>query len=409
MKKLFVSAVAAVALMGLALPASALEHKLSGTWRTRMFTQADFADGADETSIVDTRTRLFYTATLSENVKLVTGFEMDAVWGDKEYGDIGADGKVVEIKRLHADINYEKWNFKVGTQGGEIGRGFLFSDDFSGLVATYDGGQFSVPLMWIKPTESGKKSNNEKDTDYFVVAPKVKLSDTFNLNPYLFYANSADSKRYSDQYGLNLPATTKQMDMFYLGVDGDMELGMGNAWFTAIYQYGTYEKRTATDKDVDVSNFLFAVGGDVKVDPFSVHGQMFYAGGDKDASKSFTAPKGASYYWAEIMGAGMFDDQSAYSNGGTFGDYISNIMAFNVGASMSPMPKLTVTGDLWYAKLNDVPKGAKDDLGTELDLMASYKLMDNLNLDVVMAYLFAGDATGKDDPYEMGAQISLKF
>jgi len=39
----------------------------------------------------------------------------------------------------------------------------------------------------------------------------------------------------------------------------------------------------------------------------------------------------------------------------------------------------------------------------------TYKLMENLNLDVVAAYLSAGDATGKEDPVEIGTQLSFKF
>jgi len=43
----------------------------------------------------------------------------------------------------------------------------------------------------------------------------------------------------------------------------------------------------------------------------------------------------------------------------------------------------------------------------------TYSLMKNLNLDVVAAYLFAGDATYKgahqEDPYELGTRLSFKF
>ncbi|MCB9494343.1 MAG: hypothetical protein H6681_02730 [Desulfobacteraceae bacterium] len=60
-------------------------------------------------------------------------------------------------------------------------------------------------------------------------------------------------------------------------------------------------------------------------------------------------------------------------------DKISNIMAFNVGASMSPMEKLTVGADVWYASLAEDDAAGENYLGTELDLSASYKVMDNLN------------------------------
>jgi hypothetical protein len=125
------------------------------------------------------------------------------------------------------------------------------------------------------------------------------------------------------------------------------------------------------------------------------------------------------------MGLGMFDERNTgYSNNhsnNSCGDAISNIMAANIGASFSPMEKLNVGLDLWYAKLAEdidadpITAGmqGESELGTEVDLKITYELVEGLNLDVVGAYLFAGDATYKGandaDPYEIGTQLSLSF
>ena len=52
--------------------------------------------------------------------------------------------------------------------------------------------------------------------------------------------------------------------------------------------------------------------------------------------------------------------------------------------------------------------------GFEVDLKATYMLVEGLNLDVVGAYLFADDATSldgnnNDDPWEVGTRLSLSF
>ena len=44
----------------------------------------------------------------------------------------------------------------------------------------------------------------------------------------------------------------------------------------------------------------------------------------------------------------------------------------------------------------------------------TYSVMKNLNLDLIAAYLFAGDATtggadNRKDPYELGAMMSFSF
>jgi hypothetical protein len=88
-------------------------------------------------------------------------------------------------------------------------------------------------------------------------------------------------------------------------------------------------------------------------------------------------------------------------------------MAFNLGASFKVLESVKLSADLWYAKLAEENAAGDDDLGTELDLMASFTIVDNLKMDLVAAYLWAGDATYKGDndsnPYEFGTRLSLAF
>jgi hypothetical protein len=125
----------------------------------------------------------------------------------------------------------------------------------------------------------------------------------------------------------------------------------------------------------------------------------------------FIGPIGQSYYWSEIMGYGIFDYD--VSNGSP-ADRIRNVMAANIGVTVKPMDKLSLTGDLWFAQLAEDNANGDKDLGTEIDLVASYSLLDNVTVDAVFAYLVAGDATtgGSDDdadPMEAGVQISFGF
>jgi hypothetical protein len=80
------------------------------------------------------------------------------------------------------------------------------------------------------------------------------------------------------------------------------------------------------------------------------------------------------------------------------------------------MEKLKLTGDLYYAAHpeDDLVTDEKT-LGVEVDLVATYQLLEGLSLDLVGAYLFADDATaltdgGNDeDPWEVGTRLSLSF
>ena len=111
MKKLGILFFAALLVVAFTMPAAALETEFGGYWRTRAMSYNNFT-GEDQSEaydyqLVDTRTRIYFTAIINDNLKLVNKFEFDADWGDgSSYGDIGADGKVFEIKHSYADFQY---------------------------------------------------------------------------------------------------------------------------------------------------------------------------------------------------------------------------------------------------------------------------------------------------------------
>ncbi|MDY0132803.1 MAG: hypothetical protein RBR53_09045 [Desulforegulaceae bacterium] len=442
MKKFFIVALVAVLAVAISVPASAIEHEFSGYWRTRAYTQKNFSGNKDkaenqDVQAVDTRTRLWYTAKFSEDFKFVNGFEMDAVWGGydgldntkKSYGRVGTDGVNVQIKHSYVDFNLENFNFKIGAQPGYLARGLIMDEDFAGAVITGNFGNVSVPFYWIKNIEGGiGKDYNDFDADTIVIAPEIKI-DNMRINPFISYTYMNKNSSYKDENNvtkyhydvLGEGRDTKNLHAVNLGVDFDFALSdNSNLWFTGIYQWGEFDViKNDEYKGHDISAYLIAFGGNLDVEGIDLHGQFFYASGDdngedRDKDNFLDLTQGQSYYWAEIMGYGMVDNQWS---AGSCGDKISNIMAFNLGASMSPMEKLTVGADVWAAWLAEDDENKENYLGTELDLSASYQLMDNLVFDVVAAYLFAGDATsdGKKgsendkDPYQLAAQLSFSF
>jgi outer membrane protein W len=117
------------------------------------------------------------------------------------------------------------------------------------------------------------------------------------------------------------------------------------------------------------------------------------------------------YYWAEIMGYGLTDNQASANSPA---DKISNIQAYNLGVGFKATDKLSFKADVWYARLMEDTLTAKSGaLGTEIDLRMTYMLLRNLKLDLVGAYLFAGSSTydgpGSENPYELVAQLSFSF
>jgi hypothetical protein len=427
MKRLLMGLFAVGLVLALALPAAAVDNEFGGFWRTRAYMQDNFSGddaGSNDLRKVDTRTRLFYTAIFSDDFKFVNRFEYNLTWGTSpvngaagEISSSTANRSAFRLKQSYAYFNLGQVNFMVGLQPRIIHRGFLFDADFTGLSITYNGDGVSIPFIWMKSYEgeSGKDAN-DSDVDIYSVKPTLTFGNA-TLTPTLTYLYSKDA-------GLWSGSVFKEMGVWFAGLDADVKFSGGSSlWFTGIYTGGAidiapaYVSSFKTDK-LDVGGYLVAAGGTMNMGAMDIHGQAFYATGDDDATvkdyEGFSVPQGQMYYWSEIMGLGIFDNQASANSPA---DKINNIMAANIGLGFKASDKLSFKADLWYAKLAEDNSAGDSVLGTEIDLQMTYVLMKNLNLDVVAAYLLAGDATYKKvgtgadqaDATEIGTKLSFTF
>jgi hypothetical protein len=314
---------------------------------------------------------------------------------------------------------------KVGVFNNTYGRGFIYDDEAAGLEIMYISDTMRLPFNWFKGFEGYVGDDfNDFDVDVFGVNPVFTVAESWSIQPHVVYVYSDDASTAIATGGSFIENTDGQLaggedaSVWYLGVNVDGTVGNVGLWATGIYQGGSIDDTTANG-DVDLKAYVFALGGNVPVGPASIHGQWFYASGDDDPTdgdiEDFRGIGGGgvgmAYYWSEIMGLGMFDwDQS----NGSPGADVSNIWAVNLGASMKPTDKLTLSGDLWYAALVEDDAFGEDELGFEVDLVATYQLIAGMNIDFVGAYLFAGDATSSvgdnnDNPYEIGTRLSISF
>ncbi len=387
MKKVIASAVGLMMVGGVAASASAFENQLGGYWRTRAFFQDEFQQNGEDYKRIDNRTRLYYTAKFNDNFKFVNKFEFNSVWGDDDGGDLGADGNTWRVKNSYADFTLGNVNTKLGIQGAVLARGFLFDNDFSGIVVSAN--SLAAGYIAVRTEDGG---GAEFDEGLAFLKGDFQVSDQMSVSPYFVYWGAGTTNPDSEFYA------GSDVSAFYLGTDLEMKMDTASVWGTFIYNGGEA-------MDNDINGFLVAVG----VDTDMVHGQAFYASGDDGSDgdiEAFVSAPGQSYYWSEIMGLGTFDNGAS---AGSPGDAISNIAAFNAGVTLMPAENVKVNLDVWYAMLAEENEAGDDDLGVEFDAKLTYSLMENLNADLVFAYLVAGDATGDEDVLETGVRLSLSF
>jgi hypothetical protein len=304
-------------------------------------------------------------------------------------------------------------NFLIGLQPRILSRGFLFDADFAGAVVTYNGPGFSIPAIWMKAYEAENViDGNDYDADIYALKPTFTFGNA-SLTPTLAWLYSKNAMLYIST-GTPPNHEYREVSVKFAGLDADVKFGSGSsAWFTGLYETGSIEKLPAFGGNFDVTAYLLAAGGTANFGAFDIHGQAFYATGDDpnttDKNEGFIVPQGQMYYWAEIMGLGLFDNQAS---AGSCADKISNIEAANIGIGLKASDKLAFKADVWHARLVKAASD-KETLGTEIDLTMTYALMKNLNLDLVGAYLFAGNGTysgpGETNPYEFGAKLSFSF
>jgi hypothetical protein len=422
------------------LPAFAADVEYGGRWRTRAFTVDGFSgDKNDESrdySAVDSRANIWFNFEINSETNWYNEVEINYIWGDEENGGgIGTDGtNYLRWKHSYLDLDHDitddiDTHFRIGLQPYTLARGFLFDDDFAGLVATYTtpDGSMKFPLVWMKVFEGGTLSGSEDyedaqnileeyDVDFVGLAPELKFMDeALTVKPLAFYLTSSQAE------GAEALTGNADIDVWFVGLELDYTIDETNLWALGVYEFGEAEIVTSGDK-LDVDAYLLAAGLTQGLGDFTLYATAFYATGDDDSDDddetTFFVPYGQSFTWSEIMGEGIFDAYGA-SNAAP-GTGINNVAAAGVGLSYPLSDKWKVRGDVWYAQL--VENEVTDDkyLGTEVNLRLDYQVNDDVTLTAVGAYLFAGDATNYNyaddvkasddaDPWEVGLQLTFRF
>ena len=223
MKKLMTLALAAAMMLGAATGANAIDFKAKGQWimdfnygmhgnfgDSKAATNSGFKRNGNQEDEFEAmqRVRLQLDAVASEALSGTVFFEMgDQFWGKgNDGGALGADGKVVELKRAYIDWMVPQTDLKVrmGIQGLALpsfttNASQIFDDDVAAVSLNYQFNEnVGLTAFWARPynDNAGYKSSDAGSTkwdnymdnmDMFAVLLPLSF-DGVKVTPWVMYA-----------------------------------------------------------------------------------------------------------------------------------------------------------------------------------------------------------------------------
>lgn len=416
MKRIILSVFAAAVTAAWAIPASAGDITFSGQYRLRgeYISNNDFDDANPDTDDFWTqRVRLTANAKATDDVSAKITIQDTRKWGEFGISPTSNTNQLSDGNDNHLDLHEAYLNvsnifgapvsFRAGRQ--ELAYG---DERLVGAVNWSNNGQAFDAFKFVY-------SNDAVNVDFFsatIAEDGAGANDDTYLNGVYATLKQVVPNNTLDVYLLQLTSGTSDADTTYTvgarlkgaaaGVDYTVEVP---------FQFGT----DADDDDISAWAFAvkagytiptpmkirvgaeydFATGQDPEEADNTVFNQLFPTNHDK-------------FGIADVAGANQW----------------SNIQAWSVNASVDLNEKTRLYVAYWDFSQDEAAEvvgggtipdpafdGSSDDLGSEIDLIATYKYNNNLTLEAGASRFFPGDAAGTnpDDRDWAYLQITANF
>lgn len=448
MKKQLIALSAVAMVAAAAVPALAFENEFHGMYKFMGY-QSNFFNGttfvpsdADKILSKDShsgfmaeqRARLQYIAKASDNLKLVTHFELDARFGGKAEGYLGttgndagnldADQLTLETKNVYLDFNcpITGTNVKAGIQpwADSYQNVFLLAD-MTGVYATKKVDLLAVSLGWFRVDDNTTRNKIDPGgmtTDLIIVDGKFAVNKDITVG--------ASYYNVQNDTGVAVASGGDVFELLHMvGVNADLKFGPASIKPFFAYQFGD---RNATDK---ISAFAGGVVTKTKVGPGAVNASVVYLSGDDNntgKNKDFKsiASANSQYFNPANMWLLVRNGQAVNSSANITGNDLSvgnrGFVGFFAGYE-GTAGKVFYNANVGYAMTAEERGNEDGSLGTEINAQVGYKLYDNLSISASAAYAMLGKglndtgnkkitgfgAADADDPYMTNIQLAYTF
>jgi len=343
--------------------------RLRGEYRDN----ADWTDAtSDGASSVTQRTRLTANAKVNDKVSAKITLQDTRIWGSEaSTATTGNDTQAVDLKEGYFQVALNPCiSLKAGRQviakgdqrilGGLEWSNFSRSHDGFALILTKD--VATVTAAWLKTTETNSTAATatDNDTDHYLVYAEIKAIENNQIDAYAILRRNGST-------------SFKPESLWTVGARVAGKVPAANVDYTVEVplQFGDTGTQTAGSDNSYAGWAAFLKAGytvpgankirlGVEYDMWSGDDQVT-AGGDRDDYVNLgLGTDHAHYGYMDIMNPGK---------SGTKGN---SLWGLNVKANI--IPDLSVYAAYWNSTLDEVATGASDNAGSEINLVATYKV-----------------------------------
>ncbi|MDY6904471.1 MAG: hypothetical protein SWH61_07270 [Thermodesulfobacteriota bacterium] len=418
MKKFTVLAMAACLAFALAVPAMAVDVDFSGYYRVRGFYNSNITlnDQTPESeAYYDNRFRLQTVFKATDTLSVTTRFDVfdDDNFGAQQEGNIDWD-------RVYMTALTDVGMFIIGHQQAGVWGLDVFDDDYNDDRIKYVGKSGPVTFGAIIQKTQEQDSTTaftadgeaDADTDVYYAFGIFK-QDNIEAGLLGAYARNNDPSYTTTVGGIvyTLPGytMTKQALLPY------WKLAFGPIGFQGeiVWESGEYDWDSLVVQDTDISALSYNVEGSFDLDMAHLYlGWASVSGQEQAEVVKMISGQGGELTIGNASYGGLGDDFNPLAlftddmggkilNSGV--GQIRGVELLYAGADVTVNDDLTVSGIIGQANADEAYTGdIDDDYGMEIDVSATYKIMDNLEYSCTLAYLMTGDLLG----YDLGAKTA---
>ncbi len=460
LKKTVAIAAAVGALAAISVPAMALENEFHGLYNFNATfsnfqngTSGDFTpDGWRESrqmnNYFEQRARLQYTAKVSDDLKLVTQFELDARFGTQRTnapnsgGLLDSDSITLETKHVYLDYNIgSNFNTKLGIQPyKDTIKGLFIDADVPAIMTTTKLGAYTLNLGFSRFDDdaTGTARLGDQNKDLLIWDNIFAINkDTKAAFSYYFLADYAKGTTGGTATGLDLASADEAILLNTFALSAETKVGPVSLSGFAAMQAGHQKNQTAGNTSAYFHGYAANVAAKAAVGPGTLRGAFLFTSGanneGNDAQyRGWVTSSVNSYNEGGMAILARNNANNPTSTDGYIRRNVTNIALLTMGYDANITDKTFVNGNVGFAWApasagspddKQTGRGNKGDfMGTELNAEAGYKLYSNLTLKAQAAYMMLGsyyhnsattdkttDFKDPENPYSLRLHAQFKF